>query len=105
MPSKRKTPKWWEQPPKPTRINYADAQEIADVRAILSELSPDHEAVKAWADGNGLQHVQIANLLAADHPDLAKRILEAMDAGRDRLPPMGNLHSRLAKGGPSDPER
>lgn len=86
--------KWWERPSAPAAVNFADDEEKAQVRAILSELSPDHQAVIAWADGNGCDHFQLTYLVI-DIPCMSKRILAAVNTGSDRrwAGAKGNMHN------------
>lgn len=75
---------WFKEPPKHVGLNYADDAEKAEVRAILSDLPPNHQAVVAWADGRGCDHITLMHLVA-QHSGMAQRIMDAKSRGDDRL--------------------
>lgn len=59
-----------------------DAQEHADVAAVLEELAADHPARDAYALGAGT--IDLTHLVA-DIPELVERLTEAFLAGYRRM--------------------
>ncbi len=67
--------------------DYRDEEEHRAVAAILAELPPDHIAVYAYSTAarSSADSTSLAHLLV-DRMDLVERLVDAADAGRERLP-------------------